>query len=383
VSENRARYPIAVMCRVLGVSPSGYYAWAKRPASERAVMDAALIVTIRAAHAASKGTYGAPRLQVDLADAGIRVGRKRVARLMLSAGLAGVSRRRHTVTTVRDGARQAPDLVDRDFTAERPNMLWVADITYIPTWAGFLYLAVVLDAFSRRIVGWSMATTLHTQVVLDALDMALGQRRPSGVIHHSDQSSHYTSIAFVRRLLFAPRWGRSETPTIMRWRRVSSPRSNVSCSIGADSRRRPRRASPSSNSSRASTIRDGGTHRLGISPRSTTSAATTRERLIPAHTIVPPCSGPSRCGLEMSEHVSTPARRPTLTAPARAGVRDVRAGTEKRTPQGPNRKTAVNRRTRCRHFRYLEPKPSPLHETGASPGRSQHRGSLSAPLMRS
>ena len=146
MSENRARYPIAVMRRVLGVSPSGYYAWAKRPASERAVMDAALIVTIRAAHAASKGTYGAPRLQVDLADAGIRVGRKRVARLMLTAGLAGVSRRRHTVTTVRDGARQAPDLVDRDFTAERPNMLWVADITYTPTWAGFLYLAVVLDA---------------------------------------------------------------------------------------------------------------------------------------------------------------------------------------------------------------------------------------------
>jgi transposase InsO family protein len=99
-------------------------------------MDAALIVTIRAAHAASKGTYGAPRLQVDLAAAGIRVGRKRVARLMRTAGLAGVSRRRHTVTTVRDGARQAPDLVDRDFTAERPNMLWVADITYVPTWAG-------------------------------------------------------------------------------------------------------------------------------------------------------------------------------------------------------------------------------------------------------
>ena len=199
MSENRARYPIAVMCRVLGVSPSGYYAWAKRPASERAVKDAALIVTIRAAHAASKGTYGAPRLQVDLADADIRVGRKRVARLMLSAGLAGVSRRRHTVTTVRDGARQAPDLVDRDFTAERPNMLWVADITYIPTWAGFLYLAVVLDAFSRRIVGWSMATTLHTQVVLDALDMALGQRRPSGVIHHSDHGSQYTSIEFGKR----------------------------------------------------------------------------------------------------------------------------------------------------------------------------------------
>jgi putative transposase len=199
VSENQARYPIAVMCRVLGVSPSGYYAWGKRPASERAVMDAALIVKIRAAHVASKGTYGAPRLQIDLADAGIRVSRKRVARLMRTAGLAGVSRRRHKVTTVRDGARQAPDLVDRDFSAERPNMLWVADITYIPTWAGFLYLAVVLDAFSRRIVGWSMATTLHMQVVLDALNMALWQRRPSSVIHHSDHGSQYTAIEFGKR----------------------------------------------------------------------------------------------------------------------------------------------------------------------------------------
>jgi putative transposase len=187
------------MCRVLDVSPSGYYAWAKRAASQRAVMDAALIVEIRTAHAASKGTYGAPRLQVDLADAGLRVSRKRVARLMRTAGLAGVSRRKRTVTTVRDGARQAPDLVERNFTADKPNMLWVADITYIPTWAGFLYLAVVLDAFSRRIVGWSMATTLHTQVVLDALDMALWQRRPSGVIHHSDQGSQYTSIEFGKR----------------------------------------------------------------------------------------------------------------------------------------------------------------------------------------
>ena len=199
MSENQACYPVAVMCRVLGVSPSGFYAWTKRPMSARAVRDAALTEKIRAAHAASKGTYGAPRLHIDLAEAGIRVGRKRVARLMRSAGLCGVSRRRHKVTTVRDGARQAPDLVDRDFTAERPNSLWVADITYVPTWAGFLYLAVVLDAFSRRIVGWSMATTLHTQVVLDALDMALGQRRPSGVIHHSDQGSQYTSIEFGKR----------------------------------------------------------------------------------------------------------------------------------------------------------------------------------------
>jgi putative transposase len=199
VSENRADYPIAVMCRVLGVSPSGYYAWVKRPTSARAVTDAALTERIRGAHAASKGTYGAPRLRIDLAEAGIQAGRKRVARLMRAAGLTGVSRRRHTVTTVRDGARQAPDLVDRNFTADRPDMLWVADITYVPTWAGFLYLAVVLDAFSRRIVGWSMATSLHMQGVLDALDMALWQRRPSGVIHHSDHGSQYTAIAFGKR----------------------------------------------------------------------------------------------------------------------------------------------------------------------------------------
>jgi transposase InsO family protein len=120
-------------------------------------------------------------------------------RLMRNAGLVGVSCRKSTITTVRDGARQAPDLVDRNFTTDRPNPLWVADITYIPTWAGFLYLAVVLDVFSRRIVGWSMATTLHTQLVLDALKMAPWQRRPNSVIHHSDQGSQYTSIEFGKR----------------------------------------------------------------------------------------------------------------------------------------------------------------------------------------
>src|ERR1700681_196711 len=162
-------------------------------------MDAALTEQICTAHAASKGTYGAPRLQLDLAEVGIRVGRKRVARLMRNAGLAGVTRRKRAVTTVRDGARRSPDLVNRNFTADKPDMLWVADITYIPTWAGFLYLAVVLDAFSRRIVGWSMATTLHMQVVLDALDMALWQRQPGDVIHHSDHGSQYTSIEFGKR----------------------------------------------------------------------------------------------------------------------------------------------------------------------------------------
>ena len=178
------------MCRLLGVSSSGYHAWVKRQPSRRAETDAALIVDIRAAHAASRGTYGAPRIHAELAAKDIRVGRKRVARLMRQAGVAGVSRRKFITTTVRGDRRQAPDLVDRNFTAEGPDRLWVADITYIPTWAGFLYLAVVLDAYSRRIVGWSMATTLASPLVLDALDMALQTRRPQGVIHHSDQGSH-------------------------------------------------------------------------------------------------------------------------------------------------------------------------------------------------
>jgi putative transposase len=199
VNDNQAAYPIATMCRLLGVSTSGYYGWAKRTPSRRAQEDAALLGEIRAAHAASHGTYGAPRIWVELAAQGLRVGRKRVARLMAAAGLVGVSRRRFVTTTVKGEGRRAPDLVDRNFSADKPDVLWVADITYIPTWAGFLYLAVVLDACSRRIVGWSMATTLATRIVLDALDMALTTRRPNGVIHHSDQGSQYTSIAFGQR----------------------------------------------------------------------------------------------------------------------------------------------------------------------------------------
>ena len=199
MSENQARYPIATMCRVLGVSSSGYYAWAKRQPSRRAQADAALLGEIRAVHAASSGTYGAPRIHVELKAKDLRVGRKRVARLMAAAGLVGASRRKFVTTTVRGDGRPAPDVVDRKFTADKPNLLWVADITYVPTAAGFLYLAVVLDACSRRIVGWSMASTLATKLVLDALDMALATRRPKDVIHHSDQGSQYTSIAFGQR----------------------------------------------------------------------------------------------------------------------------------------------------------------------------------------
>ncbi len=193
-------YPITTMCRLLDVSPSGYYAWRRRQPSRRAASDAALGARIREIHAASYGTYGVPRVHAELRDDGMAVGRKRIARLMRRAGIAGVSRRKRIRTTIRNArARPAPDLVERDFSVEEPDRLWVADITYIPTWAGFLYLAIVLDAFSRRVVGWAMATHLRAALVLEALDMALQQRRPEGVIHHSDQGSQYTSIAFGQR----------------------------------------------------------------------------------------------------------------------------------------------------------------------------------------
>jgi putative transposase len=200
VSAHQDQYPIATMCRVLGVSPAGYYAWRHRAPSARARADAVLRERIQTVHAASHATYGAPRVHAELKAAGVAVGRKRVARLMHSAGLAGVSRRQRPVTTRRDErVRPAPDLVERRFMAQAPNRLWVADITYVPTAAGFLYLAVVVDVFSRRVVGWSMATDLRSQLVLDALGMALAQRKPHGVIHHSDQGGQYTSIGFGAR----------------------------------------------------------------------------------------------------------------------------------------------------------------------------------------
>jgi putative transposase len=200
MKANQAVFPIATMARVLGVSTAGYYAWRSRLPSARATTDCEILKRIRTIHAVSRGTYGAPRVHAELAAEGRAVGKKRVARLMRTAKIAGVSRRQGVKTTQRDrDARPAPDLVDRNFTADRPNQLWVADITFIPTLAGFLYLAVVLDAFSRRIVGWSMANHLRTQLVLDALGMALGQRKPTDVIHHSDQGSQYTSLAFGGR----------------------------------------------------------------------------------------------------------------------------------------------------------------------------------------
>lgn len=200
MSDYQAAYPVRSMSRVLEVSPSGFYAWLKRPPSKREQEDEMLTQEIKKIHKRSKGTYGAPRIHAELAEKGLHVGRKRVARLMRAANVRGVSRRKAPRTTQRrPGARPAPDLVKRNFTASRPNELWVADITYIRTWAGFLYLAVVVDVWSRRVVGWAMATHLRTELVMDALHMAILQRHPQDVIHHSDQGGQYTSIAFGHR----------------------------------------------------------------------------------------------------------------------------------------------------------------------------------------
>jgi putative transposase len=201
MSANQARFPIATMTGVLGVSKAGYYAWLHRSPSAHATGDEALLKRVRTVHASSRQTYGAPRVHAELRGLGEKHGRKRIARLMRQTGLVGASHRKGgPVTTRRDQeARPAPDLVDRKFTASRPDQLWVADITYVPTATGFLYLAVVLDAWSRKIVGWSMANHLRAELVMAAMEMAVGQRRPKDVIHHSDQGSQYTSVTFGKR----------------------------------------------------------------------------------------------------------------------------------------------------------------------------------------
>jgi len=201
VNANQADFPILAMCRVLGLSPSGYYAWLNRPPSERAKRDAELVAKIREVFDGNRKVYGRPRIFADLKEAGEKVAEKRVGRLMRQEGIQGASRRRRGPKTTRRNrdARPAPDLVERDFTADGLDQLWVADITYIPTSAGFVFLAVVLDAWSRRIVGWAMATHLRTELVLEALNRATWQRRPKEVIHHSDQGTQYTSIAFGLR----------------------------------------------------------------------------------------------------------------------------------------------------------------------------------------
>ena len=201
MKANQAELPVRALCKTLRVSHSGYYDWLDRPACAQTRANAALLEQIRQAHADSDATYGVPRIQAELTDQGIKAGHNRIASVMRAHGLRGISRRRGwCVTTQRDKERRpAPDLVQREFTATGTNQLWVADMTYIPTWAGFVYLAVVLDVCSRKVVGWAFGQQQTADLVIAALNMALITRKPQGVIHHSDQGSQYTSLDFGKR----------------------------------------------------------------------------------------------------------------------------------------------------------------------------------------
>jgi transposase InsO family protein len=197
IAAEQARSPIALLCRVLGVSRAGYYAWKQRGVSMRAQVDATLSAQIVEVHARSRQTYGAPRIHAELVARGIAVGRKRVARLMRTAQLVGCRRPgRGKRTTVADpAATPAPNLVARNFSPVGADRLWVGDITYVPTDEGWLYVATLLDAYSRRVVGWAMADHLRTELALDALAMALARRRPQNghLVHHTDRGCQYTA----------------------------------------------------------------------------------------------------------------------------------------------------------------------------------------------
>jgi putative transposase len=202
IAAKKTEHSIQIMCRVLEVSRSGYHAWAVRPPSQRAVADGVLSGRIGEIHRESRKTYGSPRVHAELRLAdGRRVGRKRVERLMRAAGLSGLLNRRKGRTTISvPGLRTAPDLVERDFNPTAVNRLWCADITYIRTWEGWLYLASVMDCYSRRIVGWAIADHMRKELVIEALQMAVARRRPDvGVVHHSDRGSQYTSLVFTQR----------------------------------------------------------------------------------------------------------------------------------------------------------------------------------------
>jgi transposase InsO family protein len=196
IADHRQEFLITVMCRVLGVSRSGYYAWRKRPTCARKMADQTLTEQIETIHQDSRRTYGSPRIHDELVETGVKCGHNRVARLMGAMGLAAKQSRKFKLTTT-DSQHDypiKPNVLDRDFTAERPNQKWLADITYLPTEEGWLYLAVVLDLYSRRIVGWAMADNLERQLVLAALHMALDTRKPApGLLHHSDRGSQYAS----------------------------------------------------------------------------------------------------------------------------------------------------------------------------------------------
>ncbi len=215
IDAERANFPVSALCRVLGVSRSGYYDWKGRPSSRRARQDGALSERISEIHQRSRQTYGSPRVHAELRALGIRCSRKRVERLMRRAGLKGCMRSRRRATTRRGTRPAAEDLLKRDFVATQVDKVWVADITYIATAEGFLYLAFILDVCSRRVVGWAMEGHLRTEIVVDALRMAVWRRKPApGLVHHSDQGVQYTSLSFSERLKevgIIPSMGRTGT----------------------------------------------------------------------------------------------------------------------------------------------------------------------------
>jgi putative transposase len=202
VAVEKAAFPVSLLCRTLGVSRPGFYAWQARPAGRRAAADTRLGLEIAAIHAESRQRYGSPRIHAELRDRGHRTGRKRVARLMRHRGLAARRRRRFRVTTdSRHPFPIAPNVLARQFERAAPDRAWVTDITYIPTGEGWLYLAVILDLCSRFAVGWAMSERLTRDLTLDALEMALARRRPPpGLLHHSDRGSQYTSGTYQHAL---------------------------------------------------------------------------------------------------------------------------------------------------------------------------------------
>lgn len=205
IAANEGAAPVKVLCEVLGVSRSGFYAWLTRPKSRRALEDELLTEKIRAIHKESRQTYGSPRVHAELRFQGIFISKRRVERLMRQAGISGLFKVKRGKTTIQvPGIRTAPDLVERDFLAAAPNKLWCADITYIRTWEGWLYLAAVMDVYSRKIVGWAMDNHMRADLVVDALEMAVARRRPEpGLIHHSDRGSQYTALILNQRCKLA------------------------------------------------------------------------------------------------------------------------------------------------------------------------------------
>ena len=201
IEAEKTSFPVQFMCRMLGVSRSGYYCWRDKPPSARSLQDAALTEKIREIHRRSRETYGSPRVHAELKALGTRCSRKRVERLMREAGVRGCMRGKRRGTTRRGKRAPVEDLVKRNFAATEADRVWVADITYVATREGFLYLAFILDVYSRRIVGWAMENHLRTELVVDALRMAVWRRKPApGLVHHSDQGVQYTSLSFSERL---------------------------------------------------------------------------------------------------------------------------------------------------------------------------------------